>query len=223
MRAEAKTSSWLDELTTPLGGVFCSVRSSLPFVNSSDGVSRTSGGIHIKQESFDLPTNWNLGFGSLAHEIGGGRCWRWYFRCVSGAAPAIIVQCGLKGPSDAIWDAATGENLAAISYGFQDATVHIGTEDDERLLARTMQPDGGFPTRFKEDLALPSPFSKDLITIGRSGVQIQVPDLRIGEALYFHLIAAYTVNELKDDISSWIAVDRSKKELDDWLLTTTLK
>ncbi len=218
MGAEAKTNSWSDVLTTPLGSISCSALSSLPFEVGPDGLSRTSGTIHIRQESFDLPVDWNRGLDPLPEEIDGGRCWRWYFKCGSEDPPEIDIRCGLNVPSDAIWDTANRENLVAMSYKLLDEEVHIGTEDHKLLYTRTLSPAGLFPARFKDLLALPTAFAQGLITLGHSGVVIRVPRLQRGERLYFHMIAAYKHIMRRGDISTWNAVDRAKCHIDEWQL-----
>ena len=219
MPVEAKTFTWTDVLSTPLGPVSCNLRSSLPLVPGTDDLSRVSGGLLIRLESFDLPTNWNQGFYPDPLQIDGGRCWRWFFECVSENIARVDLHCGLDDISAAFWDAATGENLAAVEYKLSGSTLHIGTEDDQLLYGRTTYPEGGFPMRFKDELGLPSPFSQQLIELDRSGVNIHIPQLLIGEILYFHLLAAHVVDEQEGD--SWLAVDRSKKDLDGWLLSAS--
>ncbi len=126
----------------------------------------------------------------------------------------FIIRCGLNAHS-VIYDPATGEDLAAVEYCKKEQVLHIGTEDDKYLRYRSKDVSGAFPLRFGE-----LPFDRweglleDLIQLSEQGIHLAVPNLRIGETMYFHVIAAYKRTNPQQDISTWLAVDRRKAELD---------
>jgi hypothetical protein len=207
---------WIDTFRTSVGDVRCALRSDLPFNLPSNGIDRVVvGGYRIRRTVHLLPLGWSGTLIVGGPPIAGGCCWRWYVERMTSDPADLTLGCGLLAEDSMFWDSATGENLAAVEYRNGDQVLHIGTEDDDNLWMRTKNESGWFPPRFESLLKLPSEFSQDLIKLTKQEIEISVPALDVGERVYFHFIAAYQECTSVQDISTWIAVDRSKRQLDD--------
>ena len=209
MESSDHSQSLLNTFDTPIGPVTCGLFGNEPLLIESIGRARTSSRrLMIEHSYFDLPKDWNAGYRKPDLDIDGGRCWRWWFTCLSGASTSMELRCAPERTESMNWDTATGEDLAAIEYQSQGTTLHIGTEDEPRKLsARAQMQNGLFPKRLLC-------FLDELIALDHSGLMVRIPPLHEGESVYFHIITAYKHNE--GGIATWLAVDRSMQEVDDW-------
>ena len=206
---------WTDEIVTPLGVVRCELMSNASVVVSNeDQHTANSVGFNIKRNRQALPIDWNQGKTQAPSLIDGGCFWQWWFTRTGPGEAEFILCCGLDAHI-ATYDPATGEDLAAVVYYTQEQVLHIGTEDDKYLRYRAKDTSGALPQRFGE-----LPYDRweglldDMIRLSENGIRLTVPELQIGETMYFHVIAAYKRTNPQEDISTWLAVDRRKSELD---------
>ena len=206
---------WTDALVTPLGVVRCELMSSASVVLSDEdqNIAR-SVGFNIKRNRQALPVDWNRGKTQAPSLIDGGCFWQWSFTRTGPGEAEFIICCGLDA-STATYDPATGEDLAAVVYYTKDQVLHIGTEDDKYLRYRAKDTSGSLPTRFGE-LPIDSweGLLDDMIHLSEHGIRLTVPELQMDETMYFHVIAAYKQTNPQADISTWLAVDRRKSDLD---------
>lgn len=206
---------WTDEIVTPLGPVSCVLVSDIGIdVQSLNPTNVTTGGYTIQRSSQPLARDWNLGLTPTPQLIDGGCCWKWLFTRTGSRNASLKILCGLIDPNNTIWDSATGENLAAVEYRTEGSVLHIGTEDDESLFARSTKPTGAFPPRLGELFRTQPDLFDNLMRLDQAGLTITVPTLHTGESIYFHIIAAFNQTSSREDISTWLAVDRKKSHLD---------
>jgi hypothetical protein len=183
-------------------------------VSNEDQHTADPVGFNIKRNRQALPVDWNQGKTQAPALIDGGCFWQWWFTRTGPDEAEFILCCGLDAHT-ATHDPATGEDLAAVVYYTKEQVLHIGTEDDKYLRYRAKDTSGALPQRFGE---LPHDrwegLLDDMIRLSENGIRLTVPELQIGETMYFHVIAAYKRTNPQEDISTWLAVDRRKSELD---------
>ena len=125
----------------------------------------------------------------------------------------LYVICKLKNINpENTWGYDSGENLDAVEIENGKELLHIGTEDGEVMKWRAENNDW-FPIRLKNEISIEKPIT-NYIDFGFESI---IPNLEVNEKLYLHfLIATRKKAEMNDNenISTWIAVDNSKKELD---------
>jgi hypothetical protein len=138
----------------------------------------------------------------------------WIFRIekVSEVDEKLKTYCLLdKKDNKIVFDIATGENLDAIQADDGEWTLHIGTEDGEILRWRAEANDW-FPIRIKDEVD----FYKSVSEMRQNGFVTNVPSLRKGEKMHIQYLAAY---DRSDDqkVNTWLAVDESKRNLENWI------
>ncbi|MGZ3854327.1 MAG: hypothetical protein ACXVBX_16140 [Flavisolibacter sp.] len=145
--------------------------------------------------------------------------WRWFFEKTNSQKEQLTIICKLINPSgDTDWAPNSGENLDAIEIENNTEHLHIGTEDGEMLHYRAEIADW-MPGRFKNNIGVSKSFTEYI----DFGFKTSVPLLSEGEKIYFHyMVATNVIKPSKDypeerDLSTWFAVDQSKKFLDDKL------
>ena len=147
-------------------------------------------------------------------KIENSKGWRIYIEKKSEKSEKLYVICKLinKNP-DNTWNYNSGENLDAVEIENRKELLHIGTEDAEAMKWRAENNDW-FPIRLKNEISLEKPIT-NYIDFGFESI---IPNLEINEKLYLHFLIATRKKTEKNDnenISTWIAVDNSKKELDE--------
>jgi len=142
--------------------------------------------------------------------------WRWYIDRIDNLPENLIIHCQLINPSAVTsFGIAGGQWLDAVEIEDNINILHIGTEDDEVMYNRAENSDL-IPNRFKDYLSTSETFTKYI----DYGLKIEIPNLLLGEKIYFHFIVAtdlikpseYNSDEI--DISTWLAVNQSKSFLD---------
>jgi hypothetical protein len=147
-------------------------------------------------------------------KIENSKGWRIYIEKKSEKSEKLYVTCKLLNrTSENTWCYNSGENLDAVEIENRKELLHIGTEDGELMKCRAENNDW-FPIRLKNEISLEKPISK-YIDFGFESI---IPNLEINEKLYLHFLVATGKKTEKNDnenMSTWIAVDKSKKELDE--------
>ncbi len=147
-------------------------------------------------------------------KIENSKGWRIYIEKKSDKSEKLYVTCKLLNrTSENTWCYNSGENLDAVEIENRKELLHIGTEDGELMKCRAENNDW-FPIRLKNEISLEKPISK-YIDFGFESI---IPNLEINEKLYLHFLVATGKKTEKNDnenMSTWIAVDKSKKELDE--------
>ncbi len=147
-------------------------------------------------------------------KIENSKGWRIYIEKKSDKSEKLYVTCKLLNrTSENTWCYNSGENLDAVEIENRKELLHIGTEDGELMKWRAENNDW-FPIRLKNEISLEKPISK-YIDFGFESI---IPNLEINEKLYLHFLVATRKKTEKNDnenMSTWIAVDKSKKELDE--------
>lgn len=142
------------------------------------------------------------------------RGWRIYIEKKSKKSEKLSITCKLinRNPENN-WGYDSGENLDAVEIENKKELLHIGTEDGEVMKWRAENNDW-FPSRLKNEISLEKPIT-NYIDFGFESI---IPNLEINEKLYLHFLIATRKKKEKNDnenISTWIAVDNSKKQLDE--------
>jgi len=144
--------------------------------------------------------------------IENSKCWRIYIEKQSEKVEKLNVICKLLNPSlTTNWDYSSGESLDAIEIENGFDQLHIGTEDGKVMNLRAENNDW-LPVRLKHEISLENPITEYL----DFGFESLIPYLAINEKLYLHFLVATKKieHENNDNISTWLAVDWSKAELD---------
>jgi hypothetical protein len=151
--------------------------------------------------------------------------WRWYIEKVNSKEEKISIECKLLNPTiNTEFGASSGEYLDAIEIENKTHHLHIGTEDTDALWERA-QNDDWLPKRFENKLGLHRNKVLDFTKYIDFGFKTNIPNLGKGEKIYFHYLVA--TNKIKmnnydketQDISTWFAVEQSKREIDQYLGT----
>lgn len=136
------------------------------------------------------------------------------------AASQIKIQL-LNPNADTSWGPATGECLDAIEINDEISHLYIGTEDSDALWARAEE-DDWMPKRFASELGLHRQKSIQFTEFINFGLRTNVPQLEVGERIYFHYLVAVNSNKLSQqhpnerDIAAWFAVDQTKRNLEEY-------
>ena len=145
--------------------------------------------------------------------------WMWFIKKINKQTEQLTIFCKLVNPkSDTTYGANSGEYLDAIEIEDKTYQLHIGTEDGEVLQYRAKKSDW-MPKRFENELD----FDKSFTEYIDFGFKTTIPKLEEGEKIYFHfLVATNPIRQSKKypdelDVSTWYAVDQSKKFLDNKL------
>ena len=203
------------EFKTPLGIIHCGCKyiynqqSSIKkkkYENGSSEILKTAGHL-IEIVSFKIKAPLYNGE-TLSNSFG------WIFRIEKFANidENIETYCLLNKISEVItFDSTPGEHLDAIQAYNHEWTLHIGTEDGEILNLRAQNNDW-FPLRLqnKED------FYHSITEIKQNGFVTKIPKLNKDEKIHIQYLAAYD-NKSNQKIHTWLAVDMSKKNLEEWI------
>lgn len=197
---------------TPLGDVICELKcthnkySVLSEVTNNFTTSitiRTASSI-ITVNDFKIPSNL-----ILKQPILNTNGWTYQIEKLNDDVEDLIISCRLIPKyNDLEFDIATGENLDAIEASNEEFILHIGTEDGQTLRHRSLNNDW-MPIRFAEDLIN----TKLLYGLINDGFETIIPNLNANEKLYIHFLCAIG-NKIENNISTWIAVDQDKNDLE---------
>ena len=146
-------------------------------------------------------------------KIENSKGWRIYIEKKSEKSEKLNVICKLLNKNaENTWDYDSGENLDAVEIENGKELLHIGTEDGEAMKWRAENNDW-FPNRLKNEINLEKPLTNYI----DFGFESKIPNLEINENIYLHFLIATRKTEKNDNenISTWIAVDRNKNELDE--------
>ncbi|MQP23509.1 hypothetical protein GFJ94_00320 [Flavobacterium sp. LMO8] len=147
-------------------------------------------------------------------KIESSKVWRIFIEKKTEKTEKLHVICKLTNINpENTWGYDSGENLDAVEIENGKELVHIGTEDGEVMKWRAENNDW-FPIRLKNEISIEKPIT-NYIDFGFESI---IPNLEINEKLYLHFLIATRKKAEKNDnenISTWIAVDNSKKELDE--------
>jgi len=69
-----------------------------------------------------------------------------------------------------------------------------------------------FPARLKNMVD----FYQSITKMKKEGFETVIPGLKIGETLHIHFLTAYDKAN-SDSVNSWLAVDESKRKLENWI------
>ena len=146
-------------------------------------------------------------------KIENSKGWRIYIEKKSEKSEKLNVICKLLNKNaENTWNYDSGENLDAVEIENGKELLHIGTEDGEAMKWRAENNDW-FPNRLKNEINLEKPLTNYI----DFGFVSKIPNLEINENIYLHFLIATRKTEKNDNenISTWIAVDRNKNELDE--------
>ncbi len=141
------------------------------------------------------------------------RGWRIFIEKKSNHTENLKIFCKLLNNNPEMnWDYASGENLDSVVIENDTEILHIGTEDGDAMKFRA-ENDDWFPVRLKNEISLEKPITNYI----DFGFESRIPDLAINEQFYLHFLISTAKSDKsdKENISTWIEVDRSKKELDE--------
>ncbi|MGL5836579.1 MAG: hypothetical protein ACRC1Z_25615, partial [Waterburya sp.] len=214
-----------DEFKTKLGTIKTWIESSSNnLIVAKDGNLLTTKNYQIRLESFELPNETQYNSYSLPQKVESLIAWRWFIEKIGNVNEQLAIFCQLvNAQSDTSWDYSSGECLDAVEIENQTYRLHIGTEDAEFLQYRACQNDW-MPKRFESLLGWQENEKKYseyfLSKYIDFGFKINIPNLLKNEKIYFHFLVA--INPIKQsqedleeiDVSTWLAVDRSKRYLD---------
>ena len=178
----------------------------------------TTEGLEIYLQTFDLKQIW----APETNECESGKGWRWFIHKTNQQKEQLNIFCKLINPSsDTEWGSNSGEHLDAIEIENKTNHLHIKTKDGEMMQYRAEALDW-MPDRYKSELSI----YKSLTEYIDFGFKTTVQNLEQGDRIYFHyIVATNQIKPSKDypderDISTWFAVDQSKKNLDEKLANT---
>ncbi|MFC0517600.1 hypothetical protein ACFFGT_25530 [Mucilaginibacter angelicae] len=139
--------------------------------------------------------------------------WIWRITKESGEVEHLQLNCLI---SDIATDVILlgsdpGEHLDSFAANNDSWITHIGSEDGEVMHYRALN-DDWMPSRYKDALD----FTTSFTSIQSNGLSTLVPDLREGERIHFHYLAAYDeYSEIR--VNTWFAVDETKRNLENWI------
>jgi len=204
-----------DDFETDLGTIRTWIETDSTYTKEQDKLSCATNGYNIYLSAFDLKQIWT----GDTMECATTRGWRWFIDKTNDHKEQLIIFCKLINPmADTEFGANPGECLDAIEIESRSYHLHIGTEDGEMMQNRA-EINNWMPERFKNEIGLGKSFTEYI----DFGFKIVIPDLNEKERIYFHFIIA--TNPIKAstdypderDVSTWLAVDQSKKWLDEKL------
>ena len=209
------TTILTDNFETKLGTIQNWMESDNKNIRQSDNYTSATTGHYVLLQPFDL-NHIRLPDG-MEYETAKG--WRWFIEKTNNQEEHLIIICKLINPStDTEFDSNSGEYLDAIEIENKTHQLHIGTEDGEIMQHRAKVNDW-MPERFKNEMSFYESFTEYV----DFGFKTTIPKLVEGEKIYFHfIITTNLIKSSKDypnerDISTWFAVDQSKKSLDEKL------
>lgn len=205
-----------DDFKTELGTVRTFIQTDKLPENSIDyNYSVATIGHTITLERFELNKDWVGDLMCFETSIG----WRWFIEKINNNEENLTIYSRLIDPRpETSFASDTGEHLNAIEIENKTHQLHIGTEDGGMLQNRAKQNDW-MPNRFKREVSIYKSFTEYI----DFGFKTRVPKLMTGEKIYFHFLVA--TNLIKQsiqhpderDVSTWYAVEQTKKFLDNYL------
>jgi hypothetical protein len=219
-----------DKHKTKLGTIGTWIESDTNAQNHINENNLSITGSHkIILQSFELPNEFQCNSSSPPKKVESLIGWRWFIEKISDIDEQLSIFCQLiNSQVGASFDPNSGEALDAVEIENETYHLHIGTEDGEILQFRA-KVDDLMPKRFSnllgshwhEDEKFWSYYS--FIEYIDFGFKINIPKLLKGEKIYFHfLVAAAPIKPSEEDprhtdVSTWLAVDLSKRYLDKYL------
>ncbi len=205
-----------DNFETKLGTIQTWIETEILFeYQKQDDLKAATTGHDICLSPFDLKQIWFPE--TMEYETAKG--WRWFIEKTNNQKEKLTIFCKLINPSaDTEFGGNPGEHLEAIEIENKIYQLHIGTEDGEIMQYRA-EVNEWMPERFKGEIG----FYKSFTVYVDFGFKTNIPNLIEGEKIYFHFITATnSIKPSKDhpnerDISTWFAVDHTKKWLDERL------
>jgi len=202
------------QFDTPLGIVKCGLNSNailslVGIKKYENGQSKIFKTIGYRVEIISFKIRLPLYNGENVAESRG-----WIFRIekINSADEMLEAYCMLSSHLGSTeFDSATGEHLDAIQADNSEWTLHIGTEDGEVLNARA-ENDDWFPPRLKNDVD----FCQSITEMKQNGLITKIPHLNKGEKLYIQYLVAYDKKD-ESKVNTWLAVDESKRNLENWI------
>lgn len=204
------------QFQTPIGVVSCGLNSSNSFIKlieqrqydhgNSTVYSTSTHCIELITFKRRLPL-----FNGEAVE--GTMGWIWRITKEQDGAESLRLHCTLS-PSDAnveLVGSDPGEHLDSALMHNQEWMLHIGTEDGEVMQSRALNEDW-MPLRLKGELE----FSHSFTEVQANGLITKVPELKQGEGIHFHYLAAYD-KQSDVKVNTWFAVDEFKRNLENWV------
>lgn len=207
----------LDDFKTELGTIKTWIESNIKHSIKLNNRSKiTTDNYQISLQRFELPNKFSCNSSSPPKIVKSFIGWRWFIEKISENDERLFVYCKLINPQvNTTFSSDTGECLDAIEIENEIYHLHIGTEDAEVLQSRAKL-DDLMPQRFND-------FCYSFTEYIDFGFKINIPKLFKGEKIYFHfLVATNPIQPNQEDsrytdISTWLAVDRSKRFLDEYL------
>ena len=217
-----------DNFETKLGTIKTWIENNLDnSINIERNNLLTTASHKIILQSFQLSNEFQCNSYSPPERVESLIGWRWFVEKISDADEQLNIFCQLINPqADVSCDPDSGEALEAVEIENKTYHLHIGTEDSEILRSRANFNDL-MPKRFENLLGLrcygDSCSEYSFTKYIDFGFKINIPKLLKGEKIYFHFLVATNPIEpsLEDfrysDVLTWLAVDRSKRYLDEYL------
>ena len=216
-----------DNFETKLGTIETWIENNLDdSINTNRDNLLTTASHKIILQSFQLPNEFQSNSYSPPKKVESLIAWRWLVEKISDADEQLSIFCKLIDPqADVSCNPDSGEALDAVEIENQIYHLHIGTEDREILRSRANFNDL-MPKRFKNLLGLRcyenSCSEYSFTEYINFGFKTNIPKLLKGEKIYFHFLVA--TNPIKPsledskytDVLTWLAVDRSKRYLDEY-------
>ncbi|GAB3722763.1 hypothetical protein GCM10027594_03570 [Hymenobacter agri] len=140
--------------------------------------------------------------------------WLFFIRKWTKGSEQLTVSIELQTSDNTIRSGGeSGENLVAVGFENGIRQLHIGTEDEEAMVWRATKNDF-MPPRLEPLLRK---YETEVSTITERGLYTRIPLLEAGERFYFHYIIAENPYKAsadypdEPDVSTWFAVDQTKK------------
>jgi hypothetical protein len=219
-----------DSYKTQLGTIGTWIESNTnPQILIDEDNSSSTGSHKINLQSFELPNEFQCNSLSPTKKVESLIGWRWFIEKISDTDEQLNIFCQLIDSQAGVsCDPDSGEALDAVEIENENYHLHIGTEDEEVLQARAKVNDF-MPKRFYNLLGWhwhenrKKSYYYSFVEYIDLGIKINIPNLLKGEKIYFHFLVA--TNRIKPseedprymDVSTWLAVDRSKRYLDEYL------
>lgn len=205
------TTVLTDYFKTRLGTLVCQLASDhqRPVANQSIHAVQTISH-QITLEIFELQPD------SLPDEISveTSKVWRWFIRKTNNQAENLQILCQFKPEILALnYHGQDNDFFKALTINDDKNILYVGTENRLLHWERATTADW-FPERFKTNNweSFPS-FS----TIWEMAVHLQVPQLEVGEKVYFQVIAALSSNQGNDIQNFPEEISHRKSDLDQYL------
>ena len=217
-----------DNFETNLGTIETWIKNNLDdLININQNNLLTTASHKIILQSFQLPNEFRSNSYDPPEKVESLTGWRWFVEKINDADEQLSIFCQLINPqADASCASDSGEDLDAIEIENKTYHLHIGTEDSEILRSRANFSDLMLKRfekllgwRCDENSCSEYSFTEYI----DFGFKTNIPKLLKGENIYFHFLVATNPIKLSledskySDVLTWLAVDRTKKYLDEYL------